>query len=463
MAKNSSPVTQESNAEALDSTPEAGLASPVTTTNNKVAQNSLVVNSQYMQNGLGNTENVDTRILKLEQTALDRSFLSMDESTRADFVQRFEKATGTRVVFDETLDAGGKYENKVITVNPNTDTPMTVIIHELTHHIEQTGDYRDFRDFVLFKSQIFKEWMHSKGFRNIAEFAEAVIQARAQTKHPLGQNGADANLETREEILANFVGEKLIRDARALEELLKGKPRWFEKIRNWFANLIRHFRSTPMERELLKMEQMFAKAVQERRTDNGNRDNAESKYLITGDESKADISKLTEENVRELLRNAADGIYYDNSYIPLRRNTPAVLIKAAQSMGDVVENLPVIMSVKKVRQAMETGDFEEGGDRAHNLSEDDMISIVKAMDQPDYIVFQSSNERFLEIVRYRTGGGGLAIAVIEIGEDRNAPQLNGYKAGRYQILVTAYPPDSYKEVREILQNKKIEFSLAKKG
>ena len=234
-----------------------------------------------MQNGLGNTENVDTRILKLEQTALDRSFLSMDESTRADFVQRFEKATGTRVVFDETLDAGGKYENKVITVNPNTDTPMTVIIHELTHHIEQTGDYRDFRDFVLFKSQIFKEWMHSKGFRNIAEFAEAVIQARAQTKHPLGQNGADAKLETREEILANFVGEKLIRDARALEELLKGKPRWFEKIRNWFANLIRHFRSTPMERELLKMEQMFAKAVQERRTDNGNRDNAESKRSRT--------------------------------------------------------------------------------------------------------------------------------------------------------------------------------------
>lgn len=257
--KNSSPVTQEFNAEALNSTPEAGLASPVTTTNNKVSQKSPVVNSQYMQDELENSQKINFKALELEQTALDRSFLSMSEEERAVFIERFERATGTRVVFDETLDASGKHENGVITVNPNIDTPMTVLIHELTHYIESDPSYADLFEYV-FKSKSFDSWLQEKG-TTLPKMIQDTIVLRQRRGKPLGASGA-IEYEAQQEILGNFLGQKVIRDVNALAELERAKPRWFEKIRNWFANLIRHFRSTPMEREFHKIEKMFKKAVQ---------------------------------------------------------------------------------------------------------------------------------------------------------------------------------------------------------
>ncbi len=371
----------------------------------------------------------DLGIIGVRASTLDRAFMDMSEEERSSLIAAFEKNTGTRVVFDETIGADGKYENGVIYVNPNTATPMTVIKHELTHYLEKSGSYNDFMNFV-FGSQAFAEWLRSKG-QTQSEMRKEIIDRYAAAGKPLGQHGVDAGFEANQEILANFVGEKLFRDVNALAELAQKNRKWYQVLWDFVKGLFTKYQGTPIERELRKMEQMFAKAVQQKRSDS-TADDTGSKYLITEDGSKVDISKLTEANVREMLQNAADGIYYDNSYIPLRRNTPVALIEAARSRGDIIENLPVIMSVKKARQAMEIGEAEGETDRPHNLSEDDMIAIVKAMDEPEHIVFQGSNERYIEIVRYRTGKGGVAIAVIEIGENKMPHILTAIKRALFK-------------------------------
>lgn len=161
--------------------------------------------------------------------------------------------------------------------------------------------------------------------------------------------------------------------------------------------------------------------------------------------------EVTESDVRYILDNIES--YDKNSYFPVRINTPKALIDAARKRGDVIENLPVVMQVKKAQQAMSDEAPRSSVERAHGLSSDDMIAILRAMDEPTYIVYQE-NGRYAEIVRFETEAKKRAIAILEIGENKNAILMNGYDGGIYQILVTAFIPDNYQYIKGILDNKK---------
>ncbi len=206
-------------------------------------------------------EKIDYSILELEQTELDVSFLEMNEEERADFTKRFESAMGTRVVFDETINAGGKYKDGVITVNPNKDTPMTVLIHELTHHIEKHPQYADFFEYV-FKSEMFASWLKEKG-TTLQDMRRATVALRAREGHPLGASG-DVTYEADQEILGYFLGQKVFRDMNVLSALAQKHRGFFEKIRDFFANIIQYFRNTPMEHELDRMQKMFSKVLHQK-------------------------------------------------------------------------------------------------------------------------------------------------------------------------------------------------------
>ena len=167
--------------------------------------------------------------------------------------------------------------------------------------------------------------------------------------------------------------------------------------------------------------------------------------------SLKDPRKATEEDVRVILDNVNK--YNSDSYFPVRINTPKALIEAALKRGDVIEDLPIVMQVKKAQQAMSDEVIRSSIERAHGLSTDDMIAIIRAMDEPAFIVYQE-NERYVEIVRFETESKKRAIAVLEIGENKNAIHMNGYEGGIYQVLVTAFVPDNYQYIKDILDNKK---------
>jgi hypothetical protein len=67
------------------------------------------------------------------------------------------------------------------------------------------------------------------------------------------------------------------------------------------------------------------------------------------------------------------------------------------------------------------------------------------------IVLQEDG-RYVEIVEFEGKNGESAIAVVEIGENKNIEYMNGYQGGKYQVLVTTLNPDD--GYIEDLRNKK---------
>ncbi len=181
--------------------------------------------------------------------------------------------------------------------------------------------------------------------------------------------------------------------------------------------------------------------------------------------SKKRIETLTENDVRNLLESSVYGEFANRSYIPLRRNTPQVLIDAIKqhSNGSVeVADLPIAMNVEKAVQALEEEAFDEKN-RSHGISVDGMIEIIKGMDDPAYIILQK-NGRYVEVVRYYDGKSHSAWAVLDFSEFHHEQYLNGYPAGNYNILVTTFNPDDLADymktnVEEIVYDKKMKESL----
>ena len=166
-----------------------------------------------------------------------------------------------------------------------------------------------------------------------------------------------------------------------------------------------------------------------------------------------DPRTVTREDVVELLNNVNLGAYDDNTYIPLRISTPAALIYwAKKKLDDVIDNNPIAMSAGKAYQAMAQRRLGDES-RPHKLSVPNMISIIEAMNDPQYIVYQGGNGRYVEVLNYNTEDGKKAFAVLEIGDFKDAPYMNGYEDGIYNVLVTTYPPDSGK-LQELLKNPK---------
>lgn len=143
------------------------------------------------------------------------------------------------------------------------------------------------------------------------------------------------------------------------------------------------------------------------------------------------------------MQQANNGELNGDTYIPIRRNTPKILIENALiKNGDEIDDYPLIMQVKKAI--------------GHSISEDDMISIIKAMDDPLYIVYQEYNDRYVEVVRYNNSQKSTAVAVLEIGGYKDSLYLNGFKGGAFNFVVTAFVSDADYLSDTILTKKIIE-------
>lgn len=175
-------------------------------------------------------------------------------------------------------------------------------------------------------------------------------------------------------------------------------------------------------------------------------EDADVRYSLRNDEG--DPRKVTEEGVRDLLQRAYNGEFDRDTYVPVSIKTPSIIIEHLNGYIQM-KDLPIIMNVGKVQQMMEEDDGRyDGGSRLHGLDEDQVISIFKGMFDPEYIVYQQDNGRGVAIVKYAGGKANRALAVIDfgsngkVGNEKNPVYLNGYQGGFYNILVTAFSPDS---------------------
>jgi hypothetical protein len=429
----------------------------------------------------------------------------------AQTIHRMAKRLGVSVVVDESIPGpdgkpggtNGYLAGDVIHIALDAQDPaMVVFKHEVTHLFKNrfAKDYRAFRDYAVHVmgedavNQILRDYSNPEARESLTQGGKQTVREGAM-----------------DEVAANFT-EKLFTDPETVRRFIQEDRNLAQKIFDIIRDMVRKLTGTEKAR-LSEAEQLWANMFEEvagqtnaaAQTDGDTRLSMESvgeealnhsksfsdergaenqetaenvpnavpdKKSSTGVSSfeKAGsqprfslkrVQNLTEKEVWDLLEDASNGVYEDRTYLPLRRNTPAILIErvAADSKGTVVvDNLPMVMQVAKIRQAMGE-DTGRGKNRNHGISVNGMLELIKAMDDPTYILLQK-NGRYVEVVRWYERGRHTAWAVLDFGSFHHEPFMNGYEGGSFNVLVTTFEPD---DLQRYMQNhiEKIIYEKAK--
>ncbi len=284
---------------------------------------------------------------------------------------------------------------------------------------------------------------------------DAFKQRKAKVESLYANGLGKANDELTNDLIGEYIyGEKNSDFIKNLSVENKNLFKWLWDEVKYLYNMATA--GSQEQRELLRIKKLFEKAYRE-----SAKAKTEAKTEAKGTvdfslESKTQPGKLdprtvTKTDVVDMLNQVGEGAIYGNTYIPVRINTPSTLIYwASERRGDIIDNNPIAISAEKAFNAMNRSGETESG-RPNMLSADDMVSMIESMNDPQYIVYQGANDRYVEVVQFNTTTGDTAFAVIEIGNDKDSVYMNGYEGGLYNILVTTYPPKAGK-LKELLKN-----------
>ena len=181
------------------------------------------------------------------------------ESRRAEFdeAQRIAQRFGARVVVSQQEGVNGSYRDGVISLNPNAANPVRqTLIHELTHHMESSGRYSEFRETAL-------QYVAENMGADVDSVRQALMADYAQNGVTLDEDGA-----TRE-IVAKFAEEKLFTDEATVRRLLAEDRNLFQRIYDWIRDMAGRLTGTSEENFLRDAEKLYAKALQETTAETG--------------------------------------------------------------------------------------------------------------------------------------------------------------------------------------------------
>ena len=373
--------------------------------------------------------------------------LSKDKGVLFDFTNN-EKIKNSSFAVDGKTVNGYVTEDGYIALNTDSSKYLSSVAgHEITHILEGTEFYSELQKAAF-------AYAESKG--------EYKSRYDALSKLYKGVKGYDGDTKTfsekiNKELTADLVGDYLFQDSDFIRKLSTENRNVFQKIYDEIKYLYKVATAGSKEaRELERVKKIFddiyresgkAKTEAKPGTDGNVKFSLESKTQP----GKLDPRTVTRSDVVDMLNRVDEGTIYGDTYIPIRINTPSTLIYwASQRRGDVIDNNPIAISAEKAFNAMNRPGETESG-RPNMLSVDDMVAMIESMNDPQYIVYQGANDRYVEVVQFNTTNGDTAFAVIEVGNDKNASHMNGYEGGLYNILVTTYPPKSGK-LKELLNN-----------
>lgn len=164
------------------------------------------------------------------KTELERSAIENDvgEDTLGR-VQRISQIVGRNVVFYSAADnSNGYYDGKTGTlyVNAQSTNPVAQIIsHELTHSIEQTGNYNAFQSLILNRIQ------QTGG--NIEQLRKDKAALYARNGHEL-----KTSAEIDQEIVAEYVEKNLLTDEASIRAVVQQDRTLGQRILNWLNELL---------------------------------------------------------------------------------------------------------------------------------------------------------------------------------------------------------------------------------
>ena len=340
-----------------------------------------------------------------------------------------------------------------IDINAGTDShsiTLRTLSHELTHMIQQwsAAKYKGIADFLAEQ--------YDKEGRSAYEAAKAK-QAELSELRGKRVSFQEAYHEFVADSMSTMFDDGNLYDI--LTDLKKKDKTIFDYIKKFFdglaakvRNLYANTRAETDEGQFVQglsketvyhLQQMFADAL----VDAGeNYAASEQKNTDTqiGVQYMDRIERLADADVLELIENCNRGEYALRTYIPVRRDTPNILLDRSQREGlKPLDNRPIIMLVEHVQQCMDDEVAANDGKRGHALTAQNILDITKALDSPRYIFYQKDNGKYSMLVEYDIGNRNeKGLAIVDVTRDKNPDQMNGFEGGKYNILVTAYAPES---------------------
>ena len=332
-----------------------------------------------------------------------------------------------------------------ITVNIQSAKSLNSVVgHEITHVLEGTELYTELQKAVF-------QYAETKG-----EAAD-----RRAVLEKLYEGVADANIDA--ELTADLVGDYLFTDSDFINNLSANHRNVFQKIYDEIKYLLKVATAGSKEaRELEKVKRAFEKAYRE----GGNNKTAEDggrtysltiKHTDGTVEELADARNLTTEQAVEYLKSAKSGKIRRESYVPVRKDTPQVIIATLEQVNENIGNHSLVMQVDKAQQAMRpgsggnrTGKFGSGV-RGHALSAEQIVEIVNKLDEPSMVIYQTNRRgkngqalpnNVAVFVEYNNNGTE-GVAVIEFDSSFD-PEAVGEEFGdnSFHTVVTVFEPDT---------------------
>lgn len=214
----------------------------------------------------GFTEPSDREIYEppTKQEELD-ALLGKPKNAKQRHIEKVSDKFGIKIIWSDEVSRG-KYvpSTKSIVLNPNIRTAEMynfVFKHEFTHYLEGKQGYTDFKNYVFKKSALFEKWVRERLDKNGIDSTgsrEKIIKRLTQIQYEAYKNSDEMSKVMRdrftmndaeEEVLADFVGERLLGTGGQLEETLdmlsdiNRKHRGiFQKIRDFVRDMINRFK-----------------------------------------------------------------------------------------------------------------------------------------------------------------------------------------------------------------------------
>lgn len=200
----------------------------------------------------------------------EKQYSGVAESRQAEFQQadQIARKYGAKLQVS-TLGEGvsGQYANGTITIDPGTKNPVRqVLVHELTHHLETSGNYADFQKTVL-------DYIANDMGVDVGAMKQAIIQEYGQGGVTLNEDGA-----TRE-LVAKYAESKLFQDEAAINRLARTDRNLFQRIYDWIKDAAVRLTGTSEEKFIRNAERMYQNALE---SVNGTQGAAEAQNLYAG-------------------------------------------------------------------------------------------------------------------------------------------------------------------------------------
>lgn len=200
-----------------------------------------------------------------------RKFMSPE--TQEKVFEAVSKRSGAKIEYADLPEGvDGVYKNGVIKISNKAQNPAyTVMKHELTHHIETSGNYKAFADFV------------ENNMREQGVDVDGMIESIISDYKAAGKNLT--NEEARKEFTAKFTEECLFNSEKSIERLARENPSLFRQVYEWIVDTINKIGASSETRFLIDAQRKYEKAL---RTATSSADDVE-KYLFVG----AEKNKIT--------------------------------------------------------------------------------------------------------------------------------------------------------------------------